>query len=182
MKIISWKRFAFYIVCCCLCLWQITSIEDFAFYGLSNVEILDFMQCQISSALTENTFAGLSSLHTIYLDMNQISQIEPGAFHPLTSLTDLWMSGNNLTTLESGVLGVKDVANLATLYIDFNPWNCDCRLRWLREAMENATYVIQDPHLIKCASPPKLAGKAWDELKPGDFVCWARYLTRVSFT
>ncbi|KAH3708137.1 leucine-rich repeat and immunoglobulin-like domain-containing nogo receptor-interacting protein 4 isoform X2 [Dreissena polymorpha] len=150
---------------------QITSIEDFAFYGLPNVEILDFMQCQISSALTKNTFAGLSGLTTIYLDINQISQIQPGAFHPLTSLTNLWMSGNNLTTLEPEVLDAKDVANLSTLYIDFNPWECDCQLRWLREGMDNATYVIQDPHLIKCASPPKLAGKSWDELKPGDFVC-----------
>ncbi|XP_052802054.1 leucine-rich repeat-containing protein 24-like [Mya arenaria] len=156
-----------------LAFWQgqVTTIEDYAFYGLPNVTIVDFMQDMISSTITNNTFTGLSGLQTIYLDLNQISKLEPGALYPLKSLNALWMSDNNVTTLSSEALDSDRLPQLSTVYIDGNPWNCDCHLRWLRSAVDHARYAIQDPHLITCASPPPLAGKAWDQLKPSDFVC-----------
>lgn len=113
----------------------------------------------------------MTGLQTLYLDINNISTIEAGALRPLESISSLWLGGNNLSHLEPEVLNEKYLSHLSELYIDFNPWFCDCHLRWLREKVDNATYVIQDPHLITCAGPPKLAGKAWDVLKPNDFVC-----------
>ena len=37
--------------------------------------------------------------------------------------------------------------------------------------MDDEPNVIQDPHLIVCSGPAQVAGKAWDVLKPEDFVC-----------
>ena len=129
------------------------------------------MQDKISSTLTNQTFVGLSSLQTLYIDLNNISRIETGALRPLKSIGSLWLGSNSLTHLDPAVLDEQYLPHLSELYIDFNPWYCDCHLRWLRKKMDNATYVIQDPHLIKCAGPSRVAGKAWDELKPSDFVC-----------
>ncbi|KAL4233427.1 hypothetical protein ACF0H5_008108 [Mactra antiquata] len=150
---------------------QVTTIEDNAFYGQSQITILDFMQDHISSTITKDTFSGLTGLQTLYLDLNNISKIQVGAFHSFSSLGSLWLQSNRLTYLEPEVLDVKYIPKLSELYIDDNPWYCDCHLRWLREKVNNASYVIQDPHLITCAGPSKVAGKAWDVLKPADFVC-----------
>ena len=154
-------------------LWngQVSSIEDDAFYGLPNLSILDMNTDKVSSTITNNTFNGLMGLQTLYFYENQVSKIEPMAFSSFRNITSIWLSGNNMTSLVPEVLQQKFIPHLAELYIDFNPWNCDCHLRWLREKMDNASYVIQDPHLITCASPTAVAGKAWDTLKPSDFIC-----------
>ena len=149
----------------------LTTLEDNAFAGLGKIRILDFMEGKISSPITKDTFNGLTGLQTFYLDINQIPSIAVGALHDLGSMTSLWLSGNNLTRLEEGVLDTKFIPHLNELYIDFNPWYCDCHLRWLREKVGNASYVIQDPHIIVCHGPTKVAGKGWDVLKPEDFVC-----------
>ena len=154
-------------------LWQgqVTTIEDNAFYGLHKMTILDMSSCQVSSPITKSTFRDLSSLQTLYMSDNHIPSIAAGAFNDMRNISYLWLSGNNLTTLEEGVLDTQYVPHLSTLYIDTNPWNCDCHLRWLREKLDHASYTIQDPHLIVCQSPPNVAGKAWDTLSPEDFVC-----------
>jgi Leucine-rich repeat (LRR) protein len=156
-----------------LAFWEgeVETIEDNAFFGLSKITLLDFMQDHIRSALTNQTFVGLSSVDTLYLDLNNISKIEVGALYPLKSVGSLWLQSNLLTTLQEGVFDTNYLTKLNTLFIDSNPWYCDCNLKWLREKMDHAPYVIQDPHLIVCHGPPKVAGKAWDELKPSDFVC-----------
>lgn len=150
---------------------QMTTLQDNAFYGLHKLTLLDFMQNKISSVLTKDTFNGLTGLQTLYLDSNNISKIEPGAFRSFKSLSSMWLQANQLTVLEPEVLDVKYIPKLSELYIDTNPWYCDCHLRWLREKVNNASYVIQDPNLITCAGPAKVAGKAWDVLQPSDFVC-----------
>ena len=152
-------------------LWngRITTID--AFYGLPNLSILDINTDKVSSAITNNTFNGLTGLQTLYFYENQISKIEPMAFSSFRNITSIWLSSNNLTSLVPEVLDMRFIPHLSELFIDFNPWNCDCHLRWLREKVDNASYVIQDPHLITCASPKAVAGKAWDILKPSDFIC-----------
>ncbi|XP_053407746.1 slit homolog 3 protein-like [Mercenaria mercenaria] len=150
---------------------QMTTLEDNAFYGLHKLTLLDFMENKISSVLTKDTFNGLTGLQTLYLDENNISRIEPGALRSFSSLSSLWLQANQLSALDPEVLDVKYIPKLSELYIDTNPWYCDCHLRWLREKVGNASYVIQDPHLITCAGPAKIAGKAWDVLQPSDFVC-----------
>ncbi|XP_061195288.1 slit homolog 2 protein-like [Saccostrea echinata] len=156
-----------------LAFWQgaVETIEDNAFFGLEQLTLLDFMQDHIRSTLTNNTFIGLSSVDTLYLDLNNISKIEVGALYPLKNVGSLWLQSNMLTTLKPEVLDSKYLTKLNSLFIDSNPWYCDCNLRWLREKMDTSPNVIQDPHLIVCSGPPAVAGKAWDVLKPTDFVC-----------
>lgn len=152
--------------------WQgeINDIENNAFYGLHKLSYLDMMQDHVSS-ITNLTFNGLTALQNVFLDLNNISKIEPGAFQSTRSIQQLWLGSNKLTSLVPEVLNKTFVPQLSALFIDDNPWICDCHLRWLRQKMDDEPNVIQDPHLIVCSGPPKVAGKAWDSLQPNDFVC-----------
>lgn len=156
-------------------LFKVKTIEDYAFYGLANLTILDMMQCQVSSPLTNHTFVGLSSLKEVYLDLNHVGRIDAGALRPMPSLEELWMSDNNLTTLAPEVLDTAHLTRLNEVYLDGNPWRCDCHIRWLREAIDNAKYTVEAPGLMKCAAPPNLANKSFIDLKPSDFVCKEPY-------
>ena len=153
--------------------WEgaITTVEDNAFYGLNKLTYLDFMDDHVSSTISNLTFNGLTALQKLFFDGNNASKIEPGAFHSMKNIQELWFSSNKLSTLDPEVLDSKFIPNLSLLYIDFNPWICDCQLRWLREKMDSDPNVIQDPHLIVCSGPPTVAGKAWDVLTPKDFAC-----------
>lgn len=156
-----------------MALWQgaITTLEDNAFFGMKKLSYLDMMQNHVTPAITNLTFNGLTSLQNLYIDLNNITKIDSGAFHSTRSILQLWMSSNKLSTLDPEVLDKKYTPQLSTIYMDDNPWICDCHLRWLREKMDNEPNVIQDPHLIVCHGPPAVAGKAWDVLKASDFVC-----------
>lgn len=129
------------------------------------------MENKISSEITDKTLQDLSSVETLYLGENNISKIHPNAFHSLDSVKTIWLTGNELSTLESEVLNTTFVSHLSEIHLDFNPWYCDCHLRWLRESLDNATYIIESPEVVKCSGPPKLKGKSFVDLKPSDFVC-----------
>ncbi|CAC5396838.1 unnamed protein product [Mytilus coruscus] len=153
--------------------WEgaITTVEDNAFYGLNKLTILDFMEDHVSSVLTNLTFNGLTALKQLFFDSNQVTKIEVGTFHGMTDIRELWFSSNNLTTLEEGVFDLKYNPNLSVIYLDFNPWICDCHIRWLRQMMNDHPNLIQDTGLSVCSGPPPVAGKSWDVLSPKDFVC-----------
>lgn len=150
---------------------QLTTIEDDAFDGLGNLTNLDLSQGQILSSITNDTFSGLTSLTSLSLDINKISIVEPGAFHQLKNIKEIGLTGNNLQTLDPGVLDTRFIPHLSTVYIYDNPWFCDCNLRWLREKMDNASYKVESPTLTKCAGPPPVVGKTWTQLKPSHFKC-----------
>lgn len=155
-------------------LWngEVTTLEDHAFSGMPKLEILDMMQDKVTTNITNTTFSGLVCLKTLYFDLNHVSHIDPYAFQTFESISSLWLSGNNLSRADPLVFDSKFMPHLSELNIDFNPWYCDCHLRWLKELSEKPkTFVVQDPHLVVCDGPPSLKGKAWDEIKSSDFVC-----------
>ena len=106
---------------------KISLIENGAFIGLNNLEILSLAGNLISqlpvgvfsplTQLTElslnnndlitiqyNTFPGLTNLEVLDLSANKISQIEDSALTGLWSLKKLWLFENDLETLKSRVL------------------------------------------------------------------------------
>lgn len=129
------------------------------------------MENKINSTITDSTLEDLVSVETLYLGMNSINHVQPKAFHSLRSVKTIWLTGNELRTLDPEVLNTTFMPQLSMLYLDFNPWHCDCHLRWLRQSMNNATYVIHEAELVQCAGPPKVAGKSFRDLNPSDFVC-----------
>ncbi|XP_013409666.1 phospholipase A2 inhibitor-like [Lingula anatina] len=155
-------------------IWQcssLTTIEDYAFSGLGNLQILDLNECNISNGITNKTFQGLTTLWELYVYGNKIRSMEAGGLLPMKALSSLWLQDNKFSTLEEGSISKVTNPKLSEVFLEFNPWICDCHLRWLREQMDRGNFTIMDPHLIVCSGPEHIKGKAWDQLKPSDFVC-----------
>lgn len=154
---------------------KINVIHDRSFQDCQKIEYL-YLNDNFISDLPENSFDGLRrlrmlnlggnflrnvsntwfrdqfELEVLYLDRNRISYIEEGAFENLTSLVSLHLNSNNLTTLPFSVF--QPVYFLGRLYLFRNPWECDCRIEWLKEWMENYRLVRDIP----CASPSSVSG------------------------
>ncbi|XP_025021373.1 nyctalopin [Python bivittatus] len=154
---------------------RINVIHNRAFQDCQKLEYL-YLNDNLISDLPENSFDGLwhlkmlnlggnflrnvsntwfqdqSELEVLYLDRNWISYIEEGAFENLTSLVSLHLNSNNLTTLP--FLVFQPVYFLGRLYLFRNPWECDCKIEWLKEWMENYG-LVRD---IACTSPSSVVG------------------------
>ncbi|XP_053561255.1 nyctalopin [Bombina bombina] len=122
-----------------------------SFKGLRKLKMLN-MGGNVIRNLSNVWFQDLVELEILYLDRNKISFIEEGAFDNLTGLVSLHLNSNNLTTLPFEVF--KPVYFLGRLFLFRNPWECDCRIEWLKDWMDSYKLVRDVP----CSSPPSVAG------------------------
>ena len=82
----------------------ITALADGDFAGLGGVQGLD-LSGQSLSALTADTFAGLSAVTSLNLRDHKLvsANVAAGSFAPLVGLTSLDLSGNELDSLPAGI-------------------------------------------------------------------------------
>ncbi|XP_067130263.1 leucine-rich repeat-containing protein let-4-like [Centruroides vittatus] len=93
----------------------------------------------------------------IYLQGNKISCIDPEAFQHLDSLEWLYLQSNQLEEiLQETFSPILDT--LQALDIHSNPFNCDCKLVWLRDWMltPKGKTVISKALETKCKTPESL--------------------------
>uniref|UniRef100_A0A4W3ID43 Nyctalopin n=1 Tax=Callorhinchus milii TaxID=7868 RepID=A0A4W3ID43_CALMI len=129
----------------------LSHLPEFAFKELKFLKMLNLGN-NFLMKVSNMWFSDLIELEVLYLDRNGISYIEEGAFENLTSLIALHLNSNNLTSLTFSVF--QPVYFIGRLYLFRNPWECDCRIEWLKEWMENYKLVRDIP----CISPPSVAG------------------------
>ncbi|XP_006265284.3 nyctalopin, partial [Alligator mississippiensis] len=129
----------------------LSDFPETSFSGLRHLKMLS-LGGNFLRNVSHTWFQDLVELEILHLDRNRISYIEEGAFENLTSLISLHLNSNDLTTLPFSVF--QPVYFLGRLYLFRNPWECDCRLEWLKEWMENYRLVRDIP----CASPSSVAG------------------------
>ncbi|XP_034972581.2 nyctalopin, partial [Zootoca vivipara] len=129
----------------------LSDLPDNCFDGLRRLNMLN-LGGNLLRNVSNTWFQDQLELEVLYLDRNRISHIEEGAFENLIGLVSLHLNSNNLTTLPFSVF--QPVYFLGRLYLFRNPWECDCRIEWLKEWMENYRLVRDIP----CASPSSVAG------------------------
>lgn len=129
----------------------LNELPENTFKGLKKLKMLNLAGNSIRN-ISSTWFQDLMELEILYLDRNKISYIEEGAFENLTSLVALHLNSNNLTTLPFEVF--RPVYFIGRLFLFKNPWECDCRIEWLRDWMENYKLVRDIP----CSAPTSLAG------------------------
>lgn len=156
-----------------IALWmgRVEVLEENAFSGLTNLQYLDMSSNNITSNITKTMFAGLTNLKSLVMYLNNVSYIEPSSFSSFKNVTEIWLADNELKTLNPTVFDVKMMPHLSEVYIDGNPWYCDCHLKWLKQMSERHYSIIQDVHLIVCNGPERLKNKSFDQLSADDFVC-----------
>ncbi|XP_023930301.1 slit homolog 1 protein-like [Lingula anatina] len=149
---------------------EISAIDTRVFSSLINLKSLGLADNHLRY-LSDGMFDGLINLESIFLNGNNIEVISDNVFVPLKNLATIDLGSNNLKTLQYEVYYNPPFKNLTSLFILSNPWNCDCRLRWLRALVDLKPYLLFIPELVKCVQPPYLQNLSWDVLFPEDFVC-----------
>ncbi|XP_028268188.1 leucine-rich repeat-containing protein 3B-like [Parambassis ranga] len=94
--------------------------------GLSNRTTQLFLNKNLLRSLPPNSFSDLFLLDELYLSQNQLSSLEAGCFSGLeSSLHFLDLSSNQLSVLDPAAFsGLQVHANLT-----HNPWHCDCTMQ-----------------------------------------------------
>ncbi|XP_072182200.1 toll-like receptor 4 [Diadema setosum] len=104
------------------------------------------------------------SLYSIELD-----RVTAGLFKNLSSLIRLDLSDNSLSTIRSGVF--RPIKNsLQSIRLSDNPWNCDCRLRWLVEWLGEKTIRLENEAETICSKSGSIKtfqGKKLTSFDPG---------------
>ncbi|KJH41519.1 leucine rich repeat domain protein [Dictyocaulus viviparus] len=81
-----------------------------------------------------------------YIDFS----LETSVISTWSSLEVLTLNGNNLTTLDK----LENLSNLRLFRLGENPWHCDCRLKWMKQILNE-----QSSTNIKCMRPVYLQGR-----------------------
>lgn len=119
------------------------------------------------SYLPKDAFRTTPDLVHLDVSFNNITFIHNQAFRSLTRLEVLKISGNYVTSVHVEML--KSLVALHGFHVHFNPWDCDCILRVVREYMLKRNIATSIPP--KCHTPERLQGKQWKTLPMNEFVC-----------
>ena len=183
---------------------NIKLIDKHAFRGLSNLRELDLSNNTLD-VMPSESFQYIPRLTKLHVSFNQIRNISENAFHYLKDLVEIKLEGNWIEkvhpkafkelkqlkklNLVYNVLKGLDPAmeenippSLDILRVYNNPWNCDCKIRWLRHWLENQkiNWKFQNTPPT-CAGPQIINNVRWDMLTPSQFACASQILSNSSF-
>jgi len=140
-------------------------IGEMAFMNLINLTELSLMRNSLTSPPAN--LPG-TSLEKLQLQDNHINRVPPGAFAFLRQLYRLDLSGNNLSSLPQGVF--EDLDNLTQLLLRNNPWQCTCRMKWVRDWLRSLPTKVNVRGFM-CQGPDKVKGMAIKDLSTDMFDC-----------
>ncbi|KZS15226.1 Leucine-rich repeat, immunoglobulin domain and transmembrane domain-containing 1-like protein [Daphnia magna] len=170
---------------------RIGQVDPTALRGLTNLIELDISD-NLLTDVPSQALADAVSLRELRLSSNPIQKIEQGAFDQAPGLVKLDLSDCQIETLAAGAFdGLDQLSHLRLggnrleelrpdvvsslprrlhgLELQNNPWICDCRLRYLREWLQQ--HNVPSPATAACALPERLSGRALIELLVDDFAC-----------
>ncbi|XP_006892184.1 PREDICTED: trophoblast glycoprotein [Elephantulus edwardii] len=120
--------------------------------------------------LPRDVLAYLPALRHLDLRNNSLVSLAYVSFRNLTHLESLHLEDNALKVLHNGTLAELQGLPHLRLFLDNNPWVCDCHMAdmvsWLRE-----TEVVQGKARLTCAFPEKMRDRALWKLNSSDLDC-----------
>ncbi|XP_015493941.1 immunoglobulin superfamily containing leucine-rich repeat protein-like [Parus major] len=143
---------------------HISAVEPGTFSRLPQLKNLDLSHNRLADFPWQD-LRGLGALQILKLSNNRLSSLPAGALSGLRELRSLWLNDNELTTLARGTF--EALPALAQLQLFRNPFNCSCKLFWLKEWAEATSAVISGSGSTLCAAPPRLRGRPVRDI-PGE--------------
>ncbi|XP_018326381.1 leucine-rich repeat-containing protein 24 [Agrilus planipennis] len=170
---------------------RIGKINEAAFKGLTNLIELDLSHNLLTS-IPSDTFQYIPSLRDLVLANNPIQKIDPkafkyipglikldlshceiqmiapNAFEGIELLESLKLNGNRLSELRPRT--IETLRHLHAVELQDNPWNCDCRLRPVKEWLTlNNIPIIVAP--VCSGGPERVIQSKFTDLHFDDFAC-----------
>ncbi|NWT12411.1 ISLR protein, partial [Vireo altiloquus] len=156
---------------------HIAAVEPGTFAGLVQLKNLDLSHNRLAEFPWQD-LRNLSALQILKLSNNRLASLPGGALRGLRELRSLWLNDNELTTLARGTFEVLPA--LAQLQLFHNPFNCSCKLFWLKAWADSTSVVISRAGSTLCASPARLRGRAVTDIPGGQCVAPEAQLTYLS--
>nr|XP_020734569.1 trophoblast glycoprotein [Odocoileus virginianus texanus] len=120
--------------------------------------------------LPRDVLAQLPGLRHLDLRNNSLVSLSHVSFRNLTRLESLHLEDNALKVLRNGTLAELQSLPHVRVFLDDNPWVCDCHMpdmvAWLKE-----TEVVQGKGRLTCAFPEKMRHRVLVELNSSDLDC-----------
>eukprot|EP00079_Xenopus_tropicalis_P018244 XP_004919457.1 PREDICTED: platelet glycoprotein Ib alpha chain [Xenopus tropicalis] len=141
---------------------RITSVPDAAFHHLKNLQQL-YLQHNGIHYLSEQVFEHSQQLHTLDLSYNKLVSVPRHLISHAEKLDKFYLTGNRLTEIPDDFF--EGLANLAYVYLDDNPFQCNCALENFKAWVEDNSFNIytmkdgdttQDEYSVVCTSPNKV--------------------------
>lgn len=131
-------------------------IENISIEGhdMPGLRTLNLSSNLLSSKIASGMFP--DNVENLDLSYNNISDITEYAFYSYKHLRRLSLKGNKLTTLAMNDLAVPiDQSRRTIVYISDNPFDCDCKLIWLRKkvneiSMNSGFPMVGDIYSVQC--------------------------------
>lgn len=123
-------------------------------HGIPSLRTLNLSSNLLSSKIASGMFP--DNVENLDLSYNNISDITEYAFYSYEHLRRLSLKGNKLTTLAMNDLAVPiDQSRRTIVYISDNPFDCDCKLIWLRKkvneiSMNSGFPMVGDIYSVQC--------------------------------
>ncbi|NXO08998.1 ISLR2 protein, partial [Oriolus oriolus] len=143
---------------------HIAAVEPGTFAALPQLKNLDLSHNRLADFPWQD-LRNLSALQILKLSNNRLAGLPRGALHGLRELRSLWLNDNELTTLAPGTF--EALPALAQLQLFHNPFNCSCKLFWLKEWADSTSAVISRAGSTLCAAPARLRGRAVTDIPGG---------------
>ncbi|CAG5136812.1 unnamed protein product [Candidula unifasciata] len=171
-------------------------IESRAFFRLNYITLLDLSNNKLShipfasleviarsllylflsgnkiQVVPGNMFVNFSNLRLLDLSGNSIHKVDYGAFKGLHSMLEFKIRHNILSFLPPDAFDdFPENINKVQLYD--NRWFCDCKLRWLRQWLNNTRESVWDAsgYKIRCDGPTIVRERPLDSLSMDELAC-----------
>ena len=123
------------------------------FGPLKSLKKLYLNSCGLS--LSRSMFANTTGLTSLYLYDNKLTAIPDGAFDSLINLENLSLSDNQIQAVREETFSPATRSRLRHLYLDGNPFVCDCDLRWFQGWFMSSPSVFSSAYgNYSCANIP----------------------------
>ncbi|NXY01220.1 ISLR protein, partial [Pteruthius melanotis] len=156
---------------------HIAAVEPGTFSALLQLRNLDLSHNRLADFPWQD-LRNLSALQILKLSDNRLAALPRGALRGLRELRSLWLNDNQLATLARGTF--EGLPALAQLQLFHNPFNCSCKLFWLKEWAEGTSVVLSRAGSTLCAAPARLRGRPVTDIPAGLCVAPEAQLTYLS--
>ncbi|NXY27083.1 ISLR protein, partial [Atrichornis clamosus] len=156
---------------------QIAAVEPGAFSSLLHLKNLDLSHNRLVDFPWQD-LRNLSGLQILKMNNNRLAGLPRDAFRRLRDLRSLWLNDNELTTLAEGTF--DQLPSLSQLQIFNNPFNCSCKVFWLKKWSESTSVSITGGGSTLCAAPARLRGRPVTDIPARLCVAPSAQLTYLS--